>query len=57
MFLWIVIFFCLIDLILISYHIAIENNVGILSITDVSSGIFGIPVKIGRQTLIESLIK
>lgn len=57
MFLRIVIIFCFIDLILISYHIAMENNVGILSITDVSSGIFGIPVKIGRQTLIESLIK
>lgn len=34
-----------------------KNQIKVIGVTDVSSGIFGIPPKFGREILIKTLIK
>jgi len=34
-----------------------EKKIKVVGITDVSSGMFGIPAKLGREVLIKTLIK
>ena len=39
------------------FNIIKEKQIKIVGITDVSSGMFGIPAKLGREVLIKSLLK